>query len=493
MRATPYVHFDVSLTLVSDYLHLTKRFGTIAISQFPLQYALSLKSFSPYSWLLHSSHEHINRYHRLLARAITALLALHAVFYLNYFYQVGILGRRLFELDVFVGFLAFDALLLMYSTSITAIRRYSYRLFFVVHLGAAFAIPGLILFHARAARPFVIEALVVFLIDLGVRKARTMSTQASVEAIPGTDLVKITATIPRTRIMPFVSRPGAHVYLTIPRESRPADAALGGLLYEVLLNPFTVAAVDETSSQITLVARAPLKGQITRRLADIASSPNHSGVANIPLSIEGPYGAASRKIDELIGPAVDRILIVAGGVGATFAVPMYRAAVAENPHAKVELVWAVRTAGDATWALTPLAHDGDSAPTWTNVLDDPNVRIFLTGDIVSDDPMAPSPRYREGSVASTSSDAGPGEVELSTVHRDRTFSRRGGPRLTSETNRKRPDLRRIVDETFRKSAEERVAVLVCGPDGMAREIRGYVSSWVEKGREVIWHDESFGW
>jgi NAD(P)H-flavin reductase len=474
-----------------DYLHLTKRFGTVAIAQFPLQYGLSLKSFSPFSWLLNSSHEHINRYHQILARAITALLALHAAFYLNFFAQVGVLGKRLFDLDVTVGILAFGALLFMYLTSITAIRKYSYRLFFIVHLAAAFAIPGLILFHARAARPFVIEALVVFLIDLGVRRTRTMSIQASVEAIPGTDLVKITAALPRSRIAPFVNRPGAHVYLTIPRESRPTDAALGGLLYEFLLNPFTIAAVDELASQITLVARAPLKGQITQRLASLASSPHNTSVASIPLNIEGPYGAASRRIDEILGPAVNRILIVAGGVGATFAVPMYRAAIAENPNAKVELIWAVRTAGDATWALTPLAHDGESAPAWANILDDPNVRIFLTGDIIGDDPVDTSRLHRESSVASTSSDAG--DVELNTVHRDRPSSRRGAPRLTSETNRKRPDLRRIVDATFRKSADDRVAVLVCGPHSMTREVRGHVSIWVDRGRDVVWHDESFGW
>lgn len=463
---------------------------------FPLQYALSLKSFSPFSWLLVSSHEHINQYHRVLARVITALLALHALFYLNYFSQVGVLGRRLFDLDVTVGLLAFGLMLTMYAASITFIRDYSYRLFFIIHLGAAFGIPCLIFFHAKAARLFVIESLVVFLIDLAVRKARTIATLASIQTIPGTNLVKITAAIPRSRIGAFISRPGAHVYLAIPQDSRPSDAALGGILYEFLFNPFTVAAVDDATSEITLVARAPLGGPLTTRLAQLASSPTGAGIANIPLCIEGPYGAASRKLDDLIGPAVDRILLVAGGVGATFAVPLYRAAVAENPHAKVELVWAVRDAGDATWAMSPLAaaDEPTAPPTWRNVLDDPDVRIFLTGDVVGADPMGQERGRREGSVASTSSDAGVGDVELNPMYRERVgASRRGGPRLVSETNRKRPDLKRIVDDTFRKGAEDRVAVLVCGPAGMAREVRGYVSPWVERGREVMWHDESFGW
>jgi hypothetical protein len=59
--------------------------------------------------------------------------------------------------------------------------------------------------------------------------------------------------------------------------------------------------------------------------------------------------------------------------------------------------------------------------------------------------------------------------------------------------RERPDLRKIVDGTFRHGNEERVAVLVCGPKQMARELREQVGRWVKKGRDVYFHDESFGW
>ena len=57
----------------------------------------------------------------------------------------------------------------------------------------------------------------------------------------------------------------------------------------------------------------------------------------------------------------------------------------------------------------------------------------------------------------------------------------------------RPDLGKIVDEVFRAGNEERVAVLVCGPARMARELRKHVGKWVGRGREVWFHDESFGW
>jgi hypothetical protein len=63
----------------------------------------------------------------------------------------------------------------------------------------------------------------------------------------------------------------------------------------------------------------------------------------------------------------------------------------------------------------------------------------------------------------------------------------------AKPNPKRPELGKIIDTTFRKGTEETVAVLVCGPAEMSREIKARVRPWVMKGRSVWWHDESFGW
>ncbi len=71
-----------------DYLHLTKRFGAIAVSQFPIQYLLALKSLNPFAFVFQSSHEQVNRWHRVLGRLIYALLCMHAMLYLNYFIQM---------------------------------------------------------------------------------------------------------------------------------------------------------------------------------------------------------------------------------------------------------------------------------------------------------------------------------------------------------------------------------------------------------------------
>ena len=141
------------------------------------------------------------------------------------------------------------------------------------------------------------------------------------------------------------------------------------------------------------------------------------------------------------------------------------------------MVWAVRDAGDATWAVT-----GKEAQT---LLKDNNVQLFLTGDVVDPDEVATS--SANGAEGSSATGDGEGEVEMDAMYRDR---RRG--RYTSQHNRKRPDLKKIVDDVFKHGQEERVAVLVCGPNGMARELREHVGVWVKKGRSVWWHKEGFG-
>lgn len=426
------------------------------------------------------------------------LLCLHAAFYVNYFIGVGILVQRLFAPVVFTGVLAFIAMNLLTATALRSIRQFSYRLFFITHLISAIAIPPLIFYHARSARLFMAVALAAFILDLITRKIDTVTSEATVERIAGTNLVKITASLPHHKINRFRAFPGSHIYLSIPAAARPDSdqASIAFLLFEFLFNPFTVAAIDDETGDLTLVARhtgGPLTTALTR-FAGLkpANTVTRSTIVSreegkIPLCIEGPYGV-SRHFPSLAGGEFDRVLLIAGGIGATFIIPLYRALLHDSPAAKVEMIWAVRGAGDATWAVT--GTNGKGKP----LMEDENVHIFLTGDILnSDDASAsrlgrsnrPNPGQRSSSVDAR----GDGEVEMSAMYRDR---RRGG-RFTSSHNRKRPDLKKIVDDVFRQSAEERVAVVVCGPEEMGREVRSHVGAWVYKGRRVFWHNEGFGW
>ena len=458
----------------ADYLHFTKRLGLIAVSQYPIQYLLSLKSLNLFAFALGSSHEYINRYHRVLGRILAVLVTLHVILYLNFLYRAGTLSRRLQTPLVASGLVSFILLNLLYTTALRPLRQVSYRVFFLVHLIVAFVTPLTLSQHAPSGRIFLVEAIAVFVADLISRKLDTVTSEATLEPIPGTSLVKITAAVPFTKINRFRLHPGSHVYLSVPAAARKTldSGSMPRFLFEFLFNPFTVATVDPDHNTITLVARRR-EGSMTKALADLArgtrsfgSSSGSPQAVHVPLSVEGPYGVATR-FPHLSSSDFDRILLVAGGVGATFILPLYRSIVGENPNAPVEVIWSVRAASDATWAIT---DSGDGSG-----LFDDRVNLFFTGNAA--DSFSPSSAAAHGG----------GDVELTALYRDR---RRG--RFTAGANRRRPDLKKIVDEVFRHGLEERVAVLVCGPHGMSRELREHVGVWVDRGRTVWWHEEGFG-
>ncbi|KJZ76794.1 hypothetical protein HIM_03671 [Hirsutella minnesotensis 3608] len=445
-----------------DYLHLTKRFGAIAVSQLPIQFLMALKVLNPYAFAFKSSHEDINRYHRVLGRIIYALLLLHVLFYNYFFVAAGIWLNRFFAPIVFCGVVANMALNALVTTSL--IKDYSYRIFFITHLTSATAIPVLIFFHAPSTRLYLVETLVVLFLDIGVRKVSTITAPSKLELVPGTDLVKVTSAIPAHRLGSFKFLPGSHILLNVPAGSRSTTTqGVQSGTFNFLYNPFTVASVDEDDG-ITVVTRVR-QGPVTLLLGKVAStSPAETG--KIPLAIEGPYGTIGKNFNDLLGWGAARILLVAGGIGATFTLPVHQAIKRELPSAKVQLVWAVRGADDAAWAAASLTPEKD-------IHDNEEFQLYVTGSTDATD---------GGNGASTDN------VEMDSLSHKTTHSQ-----IMHHVRRGRPDLERIINATFRHGLEEPVAVLVCGPTGMTREVRRRVRPWAMRGRKIWWHAESFGW
>ncbi|KAI0594186.1 ferric reductase like transmembrane component [Biscogniauxia sp. FL1348] len=449
----------------SDYLHLTKRLGLVAISQFPVQYLLALKNLNPFALAFQSSHEQMNRWHRVLGRIVYLLLFMHTCLYLNYYFQEGILGQKVVSLVPALGISAFIGMCLLGATSFGTVREYSYRVFFVTHLIVALSLPPVVYFHAHHSMLYVAGALVVFFADLAKRKIDTITTETVIETIPGTDLIKIVATVPLDKAVRFREKPGSHVYINVPHASRPSSnpVSLANLVFEFAFNPFTVAAVDEDSGALTLVARRH-SGPMTSNLARLANA--NSADLKVPLSIEGPYGCTAHFLNR-VRTDFDRILLVAGGVGSTFIMPLYRAILSDNPAAKVQMIWAVRTPGDATWPV-----DGDK----NSILDDDNIQIYLTGSVLD---------ARNNDTTSTIEGE---EIEMNRMSLDDSRKK-----YNQIYDKKRPNFQNIVDELFRQGVEDRVAVVVCGPVDMSRDLRACVGVCVKKGRRVWWHNESFAW
>lgn len=417
-----------------DYFHVTKRFGIIAASQFPLHYALIMKHrLSPLGLLFRASHEQLNPFHRALGRVIFLLLSLHAGFYLTFFIRAGLLTAKFSQTIPLLGLLAFSLLNLLGATSLDPLRAWNYRLFFIVHMTVGITIIPLLFFHAAPLRPYILEALPLFLIDILLRRRAMIVAPTHIVAIPHTNLLRLTIPLPASSA-PAFALPGQHIYLSIPAASRPA----GALINEFCFNPYTISSVTVSPPSLTLITRV-LHGPTSTALHRLAALTK----ANPPLQIDGPYGSSAHFPD--LAHASDRILLLAGGVGATSILPIYRgiraaiAAAGENPN-KARMLWMVRSAAETSWA-------GEIA--------DEGVEVYVTG---------------------SGADVAQDGVELADLG--------GGGR---------PDLTRVVDETFRLGAGERVAVLVCGPRGMGREVRRAVGKWVGRGREVWWHEEGFGW
>lgn len=448
------VNYTNNCTL--DYLHVTKRFGHVAAAQFPLHYMLTMKSiYSPLAMIFQSSHEQLNPFHRISGRVIYLLLLNHAVWYMNYFVQAGIVYKRLTEFIVLVGITSFLCITVLFTTAIEAVRRWNYRVFFVLHFVLGLFTLPLLFFHVKELRLYMAETLALFIIDLTCRKLDTTTGLATVMKIPGTKLVKLKIPVPPKKLERFAAAPGQHVYLSIPPSSRPSNAGSGSI-HDFLFNPFTVAEVSSTD--VTLVMRTG-KGPTTLAIETLANLTK----AKPPIDIEGPYGAAKRfpnLVDQY-----DRVLLIAGGVGATFILPIYRSLRDEmesesTTSDRLKLVWSMRAGTEASWAF--------HTPAEPSLEDDEHVKIYLTRGNTDDRPRNQT--------------AG-GSVELDDLQQTQMAIKATG-------GRERPDLKKIIDDVFKFGNEERIAILVCGPGSLARDSRKHVASWVMKGREVWWHDET---
>ncbi|KAJ5167279.1 uncharacterized protein N7482_006060 [Penicillium canariense] len=438
-----------------DYLHVTKRFGSVAAAQLPLHFLLSMRTrYSPLGIILGTSHEQLIHWHQICGRIIMILLVLHAAWYINYFVQNQILVERLQHLHPITGLLSLSLMAVIAGTSLERVRRWSYRVFLYCHVTIGLAIFPILLLHARPLRLYAVEALALFAVDRVLRYLDTVTSPAILSKAPHTELLKIWFPIPSTKLARFQAKPGQHVYLSIPSNGTCTGNK------SLLSNPFTVSEV--TASEISLVVRAR-RGPTTQTLWTKADRTKTRAL----ISIEGPYGGPLRTAD--LASQFDRVLLVAGGIGATFILPIYWAlhnqleAETGSPD-HLSLIWALRSAPEACWATN--SGNQTFAP-------NSNVHIYLTRHHSAQHPRD-NPLFSEG-------------IEMEDLQDPNSLI--GGAKASVG----RPDLKNIIDGTFSSHADEHVAVIFCGPQGMGRELRAYVGKWVAVGRKVFWHEERFGW
>ena len=466
------------LTLIStDYLHLTKRFGIVAASQLPLHYLLAFKSpFSPLQLLTGCSHETLNSYHQLLGRIIILLFQLHAVFYLNFFIQSNLLSSKVKELYIICGILGALIFTAIGSTALAPVRKWNYRVFHAVHIILATAWMPVLFWHVTYIHIYIYETIALFTLNFMLRKLHSKTVAGTLKVLSETSLVEIDIpiTVESGHLRSFM--PGQHAYLSLARHPAWKTTSKS--------NPFSLSSIPTVDGNLKFYARI-LNGN-TAQLAQWArtiGSKQH-------FTIEGPYGVRDHS-EKLLH--FDRALFVAGGVGATFIVPMYRQLLADlSPsrgsyrRQKVSFVWVAKSMDDVQWAFPEEAKEREGFIE--------RLKVYITRASTGGDPSALL-RETESEHANT----GYAETEVGIELEERqnllpidangSFGAKEGSDVAAYAGR--PDLTKLVDQTFSHASSEKVAVFVCGPGGLSRRVREEVGRWVARGRDVWFWDETF--
>ena len=479
---------------------MTKRFSIVAASQLPVHYLLSAKSpWNPIQLLTRRSHEQLNPYHRLLGRILIMFFTAHAALYLNFYIQANLLGKRIRDRDVQLGLAAIISFLTIGTTALSRVRDYSYRVFYVAHIILSTAILPILYFHVVHVRVYVLQTaaihILLTIIDRYLINQHHI-VSANLYPIPNTSLISIFIR-PEKHFSPHrILKPGYHIYISRAFIQEPSSFAFTSM------NPFSIANLPmDIAPQIHLVARA-LSGT-TRKLAEAA---HFHPDASYHLKMERPYGSSSYFPDLL---SYDRVLLVSGGVGATFTLPFYYALLGQISELqqrdsgaaaaqaeKLRFVWSVRDIAEAWFGINNIRRLCGRLPSSFSLHITGNVDGENIPRVLSLDPLGSSDW--EVMNAQTNSHLPTCTPRVPTVTLDEKFKdyatkEEDGEDISHALNFGRVNVEKLVDGVFGRNDVESVAVLVCGPGALGRDVRRCVGDWVQDGKEVFWHEEQFGW
>ncbi|KAI5370211.1 Putative ferric reductase, NAD binding domain, ferric reductase transmembrane component-like protein [Septoria linicola] len=450
-----------------DYLHLTKRVGTIGASQLPFHYLLSVKSpWSPLQLLTGCSEASLISLHQLLGRIVSAFFWTHVILYVNFYVLNGLLLAKVKELYIICGVLAIISFTAISTTAFRTLRNKSYKVFYVTHVSLATVLLPVLYLHVHHIRSFVWETVAIYTSNAILRYFATRTHTGVVKKVRDASLVEITIPVSQGALR---WQPGQFAYISLAGHP---------LLRTFRSNPFTVASVPAIDNQLKFVARI-LDGN-TLALANSAKE-------NQNISVEGPYGIASHA-DRLLG--YDRIVFIAGGVGATFIVPLYRQLLSDlSPskgsyrRQKVSFVWAARSFSEVTWPLLTNLKEKEGFIE--------RLTVYVSRQVEGD-----ATAQQESAFVLADEEELPGDEGIELEEQKNLLQGRGDDDRDTTTaeiqvRKGRPDLAQVVDQAFSKSSTERVAIVVCGPPHLSQSLRQKVGPWVKRGREVWFWDESF--
>lgn len=467
------------------------RAGYVFIVNLPLLYLLAAKN-QPVALLTGRSYEALNIFHRRVGEWVCFEALLHLVGNLvwEFALQPAWLRREAGAWAYFthplvlLGLGAFASYELLFLTSLGSFRRRWYELFLASHVALQALALAFLYLHFFTARPYVLAALAIFVVDRLVWRLGLNSAAFTADAHVLPDGETIFVSIPEwwqedrssslslsrwRRLWPRTSirhgwEPTDHVFLTVP--------ALGRT-HALQAHPFTIAsaapgraAASKHASRRTDQARKPAALDLLIRSHDgftadlLCYAHRHR---HIPVRLDGPYG--SRHALDMLR-AAKHALLVAGGSGIAVTFPLAWALLCDRA-----------TTGD---------DDGDDGVTDTTKQGQADQRVSRGGQAVRMLWVIHSDEHRFWVPPARLEQLVAAGLELVV------------PPPTSEAGR--PDVEGIVEgwmgEASRgvdESQNGEVAVVASGPDGLNRMVRNTCARAIGKGADVRLAVEKFGW
>ncbi|KAJ8472913.1 hypothetical protein ONZ51_g8201 [Trametes cubensis] len=276
----------------------------------------------------------------------------------------------------------------------------------------------------------------------------------------------------RTDVAAFEALPGDAVKVTIPSKLKwgPGQHFFVRFLdlgiHAATSHPFTVAtlpgenAAKDRAHTVELYVR--VYGGITKRLAALCQD---GGLRSSRVLLDGPYGGIEGSLR-----VYDRVLLLAGGSGITFVVPLLldivRNSVKDTKQVcrKVHLVWAVRTPDTLTWFEDVLSTAAKGSSGDISV----NISYHITG------------------------------TPATTTDEESSVSEKSGLEQAVTKDYGRPVLRGIINGFCDEAGS--VGIAACGPESFDFDVGDAVSECelaIARGTarcsEVYLHQESYSW
>ncbi|ETS79288.1 hypothetical protein PFICI_09141 [Pestalotiopsis fici W106-1] len=484
-----YVIINVILTFVHLEYDKTNyyaaRFGWMATANFAFIVFLALKN-TPLAFLTKYSYERLNFLHRVAGYTTVLFMLLHTAAYIRHEVAKNKL-EKLIEIDNVCGIVAGCAMLVIAMTALLFMER-TYELFYVAHI-TLFIVATI---ATGLHRPEWIDRIpIVMILIAGAwtldrltrfawMVARSINNEARLEALPsGGTKVILKKSLKN-------AAPGTHCFLWIPRAQ----------LFET--HPFTI--VSNGPDGLELVAKA--HDGFTKSLNELANKEGKQ--VSLYASVDGPYGTCPNP------SAYDRLVLVVGGTGATFAFGMIMDLLQrqseQDSKLQIHLVWAVRHVDDVAWAADHV-----------RALRAYGSRVCLGIYVTQDRPLASNSDGLEESTNTTALDL----FQYFTVYEgtERSLPPTGEKHGQNENAASTDDLDGWIQESKQEGAtvwalvygklrlnkilpelvaganvNQRILIGVCGPTGMTATSRDVVSPLMQpNGPSIDLHCESFGW